>query len=120
MATNLETLIFELIGRDKSASAAFDNLRRSVDGSTGSVDKNTKSLDKNTQSQKSAMGAAVGTGVAFSAMLSPLAAAGSGAIAFAALATPSILKVKTALTPHPGPNAAWGTLDNSAGTWSPA
>jgi hypothetical protein len=109
---SIETLILEIIARDKNASAAFDNLRRSVDNTTGSVDKNTSSLDKNTQAQKSGMGAAIGLGTAFSAMLSPLAAAGSGAIAFAAVAAPSILKVKTALTGPGGLDAAWGTLDN--------
>ena len=112
MATNLETLIFEIIARDKDASAAFDRLRRSVDGSTSSVDKNTQSLDKNSKAQTSAMGGAVGLGMAFSAMASPLAAAGAGAVAFAALAVPSVKKVSTALTGPGGLTAAWGTLDN--------
>jgi hypothetical protein len=109
---SIETLILEIIARDRNASAAFDNLRRSVDGTTGSVDKNTQSLDKNTQAQKSALGGAIGLGVAFSALASPLAAAGSGAVAFAALTVPSVKKVTTALTGPGGLTAAWGTLDN--------
>src|SRR6266568_1189983 len=112
MASNLETMIFEIIARDKNASEAFDRFRRSVDGTTTSVDKNTSSLAKNEQAQKSAMGAAIGTGVALSALASPLASAAAGVVAYGTLAAPSILKVKTALTGPGGLAAAWGTLDN--------
>src|SRR6266851_4020449 len=45
-------------------------------------------------------------------MLSPIAAAGSGVVEFAALAAPSVLKVQKALKGPGGLVAAWGTLDN--------
>jgi hypothetical protein len=112
VATNLETLIFEIIARDKNASAAFDNLRRKIDGTTGSVDKNTASLNKNQQAQTSAMGGTVGLGIALGAMATPLAAAAAGFTAFAGVAVPSVMKVKTAMTGPGGLAAAWGTLDN--------
>jgi hypothetical protein len=109
---SVEQLILEIIARDKNASAAFDSLRRSVDGSTTSLDKNSSSLQKNQQAQTSAIGAAIGVGTAFSAMTSPIASAGAGIIAYGTIAAPTILKVKTALTGPGGLTAAWGTLDN--------
>jgi SLT domain-containing protein len=112
MASSVETLILEIIARDKNASAAFDQLRRSIDGSSTAVDKNTQSLSKNTQAQTSAIGAAIGVGTAFSAMTSPIASAGAGVIAYGTIAAPTILKVKAALTGPGGLAAAWGTLDN--------
>ena len=108
---SIETLILEIIARDKGASAAFDQLRRKIDDTTGSVDKNSRSLQQNQKAQTSAMGGAVGLGVALGAMATPLVAAGAGFIAFAGVALPSVMKVKTAMTGPGGLTAAWGTLD---------
>src|SRR5260221_257110 len=105
---SLETLILEIIARDKGASAAFDQLRRKIDGTTGAVDKNTASLNKNQQAQTSALGGAVGLGVALGAMATPLVAAGAGFVAFAGVAVPSIMKVTKVMTGSPGSlGAAW-------------
>lgn len=120
MATSTETLLFEIIAKDKDASAAFARFRRqvddtskSVDKSSSSLDKNTQSLDKNKQHATSALGALVGVGTAFAPITAGAAAAGLGFSAFAALAVPSILKVTTALSSKGGGLAAqWVTLDN--------
>ena len=108
---SLETLIFEIIARDKNASAAFDRFRRSIDSTSSSVDKNTRSLKSNQQAQTSVLGGFVGLGVSLSAMATPLAAAGTGFVAFSALAVPSVKKITTAMTGPGGLAAAWGTLD---------
>ncbi len=112
MASNLETMIFEIITRDKNASAAFDSFRRSVDGASGSVDKNTQSVKKNADAQKSWLGAAGGVGLAFSGMAAPVVAAGTGIAAFGALAIPTIINVKDAVTGSTAQMAqAWAVMD---------
>src|SRR6266851_3780462 len=108
---SLETLILEIIARDKGASAAFDQLRRKIDGTTGAVDKNSASLKQNQQAQVSAKGGAIGLGVALGAMATPLVAASAGFVAFAGVAVPSVMKVQKAMTGPGGLTAAWGTLD---------
>ena len=108
---SFEQLVFEIIAKDKNASAAFDRFRRSVDNTSGSLDKNTSSLQKNQKAQVSVLGGFVGLGVSLSAMATPLAAAGTGFVAFSALAVPSVKKITTAMTGPGGLAAAWGTLD---------
>ena len=108
---SLETLIFEILARDRGASSAFNNLGRSVDKTSGSIDKNTKSLQQNQQAQRNWTGAAIGAGTAFGAMLTPLTAATSGIVAFSALAAPSIVKVTQAVSGPAGLAKAWSTMD---------
>lgn len=110
---SFEQLVFEIIARDRNASASFDRVRKSIDQTSNSIDKNTKSLQQNQQAQKSWTGAAIGLGAAFGAMLSPLTAATTGVAAFSALAVPSIAKITTALTGPGGLAKAWGSLDNN-------
>src|SRR5258708_36328781 len=107
---SIETLILEIIARDKGASAAFDQLRRKIDDTTGSVDKNSRSLQQNQKAQTSAMGGAVGLGVALGAMATPLAAAGAGLLAFARIAIPSIPGIFNAGNGPAGLGNAWGVL----------
>ncbi|HEX7994939.1 MAG TPA: transglycosylase SLT domain-containing protein [Streptosporangiaceae bacterium] len=108
---SFEQLVFEIIARDKNASASFDRVRRSIDNTSGSLDKNTQSLNKNQQAQKSFLGATIGVGTAFGAMLSPISAATSGVGAFAALAVPSIHAISTAISNPGGLQANLGLLD---------
>ncbi len=119
MSSNFEQLVFEIIARDKDASAAFDKFRRSVDDTSKSVDKNSKALDdnaksvdKNKDSQRSWLGALAGAGLAFAPVTVGAAAAGAGVAAFSALAVPSVKKVAAALTDKNGLADSWMTLDN--------
>ena len=119
MAASFESLVFDIIARDKQASAAFDRFRRSVDDTSGSVDRssqsldrNQKALDKHKESSKSAMGAVAGLGLALAPIAGAATAAGAGFAAFGALAVPSVMKITTAMSGPGGLAAAWETLDN--------
>lgn len=126
MGNSTETLIFEIIGKDPSASRAFAQFRRQVDDTSKSVDKSSAGLDKNSkaldnsarsadkaaQSHRSLLGALGGTALAFAPITAGAAAAAAGVAAFAVLAVPSIKKVTTALSGPGGLAASWNTLDN--------
>jgi hypothetical protein len=104
VGVSFESLVFEILGKDTSGSAALDKFRRSVDQTSRSVDDNTGKLDKNAKSMDSlgksaasatpmlgglggpgGMGLLIGAGVALSPVIATVAT-GLGGLGLAAIA----------------------------------